>query len=65
MTDPITVAKEHFDSTPRERVRGRTARQPRRVNLPVWGFSLLMAGAVIVGIHVGLIGLVILALILA
>ena len=65
MTDPIAVAKAHFDSPKRERTRGRTTRQPRRVNLPVWGFSLLIVGAIVVGIHVGLIGLVILALIVA
>jgi hypothetical protein len=65
MSDPIAVAREHFDSAQPRRERRTRTRRARRVNLPVWGFSLILVGAVIVGMHLGLAGIVILALVLA
>lgn len=68
MSDPIAVAREHFDAAPTaqpRRERRTRTRRARRVNLPLWGFSLIVLAAVIVGIHVGLAGIVILALVLA
>lgn len=72
MSDPITVARDHFDSgaeiEPRRARRekpARAPRKPRRVNMPLWGFILTLGGAGFIGMHVGLAGIVILALTLS